>query len=46
MADLLGIHVTTAVKWTHTAGGDWARYAADIARTQQTTTPGDTRTQH
>jgi hypothetical protein len=39
LADLLGMAVTTAVKWTHAAGGDWARYAADTARTRQTT-PG------
>lgn len=37
LADLIGIAVTTAVKWAHTAGGDYSRYAADIARTQQTT---------
>ncbi len=37
LADLLGIAVTTAVNWTHTAGGDWARYAADTARHQKST---------
>jgi hypothetical protein len=33
LADLLNLHPTTATKWTHQAGGDWTRYAADIART-------------
>jgi len=28
IADLLGIHPNTAVKWTKAAGGDWSRYAA------------------
>lgn len=37
LADLLGITVTTAVKWTHAAGGDWSRYAADTARTRNQT---------
>jgi len=37
LADLLGIAVTTAVKWAHTAGGDWSRYAADTAPGQQST---------
>ncbi|MGH4012094.1 MAG: hypothetical protein ACRDTH_28710 [Pseudonocardiaceae bacterium] len=34
LADLLNLHTTTAVKWTHQAGGDWTRYAAEIARTR------------
>jgi hypothetical protein len=32
LADLLGLHPTTAVKWTHQAGADWTRYAAELAR--------------
>ena len=31
IADLLGIHPNTAVKWTKAAGGDWSRYAASRA---------------
>jgi hypothetical protein len=34
LADLLGLHPTTAVKWMNQAGGDWSRYAADIARSR------------
>jgi hypothetical protein len=34
LADLLGLHPTTAVKWTSQAGADWCRYAAEIARTR------------
>jgi hypothetical protein len=33
LADLLGLHETTAAKWMHQAGGDWNRYAAHLART-------------
>lgn len=33
LADLLGISAGTAVRWTHAAGGEWARYAATRART-------------
>jgi len=32
LADLLGLHPTTAVKWMHEAGADWTRYAAQLAR--------------
>jgi hypothetical protein len=32
LADLLGLHPTTAVKWMHQAGADWTRYAAELAR--------------
>ncbi|MDQ2814804.1 MAG: hypothetical protein M3Z75_23865, partial [Actinomycetota bacterium] len=32
LADLLGLHPTTAVKWMHQARADWARYAAELAR--------------
>jgi hypothetical protein len=32
LADLLGLHPTTAVKWMHQAGADWNRYAAELAR--------------
>jgi hypothetical protein len=31
LADLLGLHPTTAVKWMHEAGADWTRYAAQLA---------------
>lgn len=34
LADLLGLNPNTAVKWINQAGGDWSRYAADIARTR------------
>ena len=33
LADLLGIHTTTAVGWVHDAGGDWNRYAAQLTHT-------------
>jgi hypothetical protein len=33
LADLLNIAPTTAVRWVHEAGGDWSRYAAELART-------------
>lgn len=32
LADLLGIHATTAVHWVREAGGDWSNYAAQISR--------------
>jgi hypothetical protein len=32
LADLLGLHETTAAKWMHQAGGDWSRYAAELTR--------------
>jgi len=34
LADLLGLHPTTAVKWMHQAGTDWTNYAAEVARTR------------
>jgi hypothetical protein len=34
LADLLGLHETTAAKWMHQAGGDWSRYAAQLARSR------------
>jgi hypothetical protein len=34
LADALGIHPTTAANWTHDAGADWNRYAAELARTR------------
>lgn len=34
LADLLGIAPGTAVSWVAAAGGNWARYAADRARTR------------
>ena len=36
LADLIGIYPTTAARWTHAAGGDWAFYVA--ARTATATT--------
>jgi hypothetical protein len=33
LADLLGISAGTAVRWSHAAGGEWARYAAARAGT-------------
>ncbi len=32
LADLLGLHPSTAVHWMHEAGADWTRYAAELAR--------------
>jgi len=32
LADLLGMHPGTAVRWVRAAGGDWAGYAAARAR--------------
>ncbi len=34
LADILGLHQTTAAKWMHQAGGDWSRYAAELARSR------------
>ncbi|HET9247345.1 MAG TPA: hypothetical protein VFO15_16190 [Xanthobacteraceae bacterium] len=34
LADLLNLSPATAVRWVHEAGGDWTRYAADLARTR------------
>ncbi len=34
LAALLGLHETTAAKWTHQAAGDWSHYAAELARTR------------
>ena len=36
-ADALGLHETTAAKWTRQAGGDWSRYAAQLARSPHQT---------
>jgi hypothetical protein len=33
LADLTGIHPTTAVRWTHSSAADWATYAADLTQT-------------
>ncbi len=33
LADLLHIAPVTAVRWTHQAGGDWSRYAAELTQT-------------
>ena len=32
LADMLNLAPTTAVKWVSDAGGDWSRYAADLAQ--------------
>jgi len=32
LAELLGLSNSAAVTWVHDAGGDWSRYAADIAQ--------------
>jgi hypothetical protein len=32
LADLLHLAPGTAVRWMRQAGGDWSRYAADLAR--------------
>jgi hypothetical protein len=32
LADLLNLTPTTAVGWVHDAGGDWSRYAAELAQ--------------
>ena len=34
LADLLHLAPTTAVRWMHQAGGNWSRYAAELARTR------------
>jgi hypothetical protein len=34
LADMLNLHPTTAVRWMREAGGDWNRYAAEVARTR------------
>ena len=33
LADLIGLYPSTAARWTHAAGGDWARYVASKTRT-------------
>lgn len=35
LADLLGLAPGTAVHWTHQAGADWNRYAAELSRVHQ-----------
>jgi len=45
LAGLLGLHETTAAKWMHQAGGDWSRYAAELARTRSSPTPANTSAQ-
>ena len=32
LSELLGFSNTAAVTWVHDAGGDWSRYAADLAQ--------------
>jgi hypothetical protein len=29
---MFGIHITVAVAWQRASAGDWAAYAADVAR--------------
>jgi hypothetical protein len=38
IADLLGLHPTTAVNWTNDANGNWNTYAAALLE-QATTRP-------
>ena len=40
LADTLGFHPATAVRWRHQAGADWNRYAAELARDPQSRTRG------
>ncbi len=44
LAELLGIHTTTAADWAHAAGGDWSLYAAEITRTRAQTTTNSAET--
>jgi hypothetical protein len=37
LADMLGVHVTTATKWVERAGGNWTDYAAQRIRALETT---------
>jgi hypothetical protein len=32
---MLGVTIRTAVDWVHSAGGDWANYAATTANSLQ-----------
>lgn len=44
LADLLGIHTTTAADWARAAGGDWSHYLAEVARTRTQTLPNSVET--
>ena len=33
LADLLGLHPTTAVRWVQSTGADWSTYAAELVKT-------------
>jgi len=33
LADMLNLAPTTTVRWVRDAGGDWSRYAAELAQT-------------
>ena len=33
LADLLGLHHTTAVRWVQDTGADWSSYAAELVKT-------------
>jgi len=39
LAEMLGVSIGTAVNWVHTAGGDWANYAAMTAARPNTDKP-------
>ena len=41
LADKFDIHRTTADRWVRTAGGDWARYAAERSRAATTKATGN-----
>ena len=32
LADLLGLHHNTAVRWVRGAGADWSTYAAELVK--------------
>jgi len=36
LARMLGIHISVAVAWQRASSGDWATYAADYSRRNQT----------
>jgi hypothetical protein len=39
LARMLGIHITVAVAWQRASAGDWASYAAEVARRPGQRTP-------
>jgi hypothetical protein len=46
LADLLNLHPTTAAHWMHQAGGDWSRYAAELAQGPSSPTLTNTSRRH